>query len=70
LVYSDTKSLSLQPFSVQGSTELMNVTEKTDFDHSKYDRVMNFKERNSHPFDITYDFDIFMGKNDEALSIF
>ena len=70
IVHSDTKSLSLQPFSVKGSYENMNLTEKKDFDHSKYQRVLNFKETNVHPFNTLFDFDIFMDKNDEALSIF
>ena len=69
IVNSDTRSVGLRPFSVQGASESMNLTERTDFDKSKYQNVFNFKERNTHPFNINYDFDIFLEHGDEPLSI-
>lgn len=69
IINSDTRSLALRPFSVQGAFESMNLTERTDFDKSKYQNVFNFRERNTHPFNINYDFDIFLEHGDEPLSI-
>lgn len=69
IINSDTRSIGLKPFSVQGAFESMNLTERTDFDKSKYQKVYSFKERNTHPFNIAYDFDIFMEHTDEPLSL-
>jgi len=69
IIDSDTRSLAIQPFSVQGAFETFNFSERADVDKSKYKRVFNFKERNTHPFNIDYDFDVFIANEDEPLSL-
>jgi hypothetical protein len=67
LVYSDVKSVGIQPWSLSSAYETINFTDKADFDKTKYSRVMNMRESNSHPFNIDLDFDIFFEHTDEPL---
>ena len=69
IVYSDTKSVGIQPWNLSSAYETIQLTDKSDFDKSKYQRVMNMKEENTHPFNIDLDFDIFFEKDDEALTL-
>ena len=69
VINSDTRSLGVQPFSVQGAFETFNFSDKVDFDKEKYSRVFNLYERNTHPFNIEYNFDVFVEKGDEPLSL-
>jgi len=69
IVYSDTRSLGAEPFSVTGSYMQWNLTEEKTFDTSKYQRVFRNQEINTHPFNFNMDFNIYIGKDDEALSL-
>ena len=69
IVFSDTKSVGVQPFNVSSQHENIKFTDREDFDNQKYKRVMNMKEVNTHPFNFDIDFDIFMEHDDEALTL-
>jgi hypothetical protein len=69
IVFSDTKSVGVQPFNVSSQHENIKFTDSEDFDTQKYKRVMNMKEVNTHPFNFDIDFDIFMEHDDEALTL-
>lgn len=66
----NTRSLSLESFSVKGAFETFALTENSSVDPNKYQRVYNLQETNTHPFNIKYNFDIFVANEDEALSLF
>ena len=68
-VFNDPKSVGIQPFRLESSYENINFTDREDFDRSKYSRVMNMRESNSHPFNLDLDFDIYFEHGDEALTL-
>jgi hypothetical protein len=69
IVYSDTRSVGIQPWNLSSAYENIIFSDRTDFDKSKYQRVMNLKESNSHPFDLDFDFDVYFEHGDEALTL-
>lgn len=69
IVYSDTRSVGVQPWNLTSAYEKIEFVDKDNFDKSKYQRVMNLKESNTHPFDLDIDFDIFFEYGDEALTL-
>ena len=69
IVYSNVSALSLQPFNVSSFYMNMDVTNKQQFDSSKYERVMNVHEVNRHPHNYELDFDIYFGKEDQAVTL-
>jgi hypothetical protein len=69
IVNSDVESVSVQPFNVTSYYMNLFLTEKEDFDKSKYDRVLNLHEKNVHPHNFELNFDIFFSHEDQALTM-
>jgi hypothetical protein len=47
----------------------LNLTEKNDFDTSKFKRVLHLHEVNRHPHNFELDYDIFFAHSDQPLSL-
>jgi hypothetical protein len=69
IVYNDIFSVGMAPWNLSSAYENIDFTEVKDFDKSKYQRVMNLHEHNTHPFDLDLNFDIFIEHGDEPLTI-
>lgn len=71
IVYSDTSSLTIQPFNVTSDYMQWNLTEyeASTYDQTKYERVLKNYENNKHPHNFNIDFDIFIEHADEPLTL-
>jgi hypothetical protein len=71
IVYSDTASIGMQPFNVTSDYMQWFVTLKdpSTYDTSQYLKVFNNMENNKHPFNFNLNFDIYIEKSDEPLSL-
>lgn len=70
IVHTDRSRVSMEGFNLTSSNYEYSLSPKEDFDRSKYAQVFNFREKGSHPFQMEYDFDIFIEHGDEALTLF
>ena len=69
IVYNNVSSLSVEPFNVTSSYMSLQFTEKEDFDREKYQQVFNLHESNTHPFNFDMNYDIFIEKDEEPLTL-
>ena len=69
IVYSDVESVSIQPYNVTSYYMNLFLTEKEDFDKSKFDRVLNLHEKNIHPHDFELNYDIFISHEDQPVTL-
>ena len=72
IVYSDTSSIGMQPFNVTSDYMQWNVSmrDPSTYDSSIYQKVYRNYENNKHPFGFNLDFDIYIEKRDEPLTLF
>jgi hypothetical protein len=69
IVYNDVQSVGFQPWNLTSAYENIHFIEKDGYDTSKYEKVMNLHEHNTHPFDLDLNFDIYVEHADEALTL-
>ena len=69
IVYNDVESIGFQSWNLTSAYENIQFVEKDGYDTSKYYKVMNLHEHNTHPFDLDLNFDIYFEHTDEALTL-
>lgn len=69
IIDSNTTSVGIQAWNLTSDHENIVFKEKYDIDNDKYQKVYSLKEVNTHPFNLDLDFDIFIEKGDEALTV-
>lgn len=69
IIHSDNKAIGFKEFNVTSDYETLIVKEKNDFDDSIYDKVFNVYEKNIHPHSFEFNYDIYIEKTDEPLTL-
>lgn len=65
----DSKAVGLDGFSLKSSQIQTSFEETKNPDEAKYDKVMNMKEQSKHPHKFKFDYNVYVERDDEPLTV-